>query len=193
MDNFLKNYIDKNSYKSFTDLFKSKTCLSLLENNQKMNNEEKIDTYLSTIIPTKSEIQHCKLELSNPPRQNTPRNIDLYDTEVSTKKGLVVGSSFQNFCTSIGGDYLKLTEQDYLDYQIEIEPLKISETNYQALVIRTNTDDIPSLPNDSLFLIVDVNYKKANTIWESYLLLAYQQYLSSNYQLARLLSFISII
>lgn len=190
MNDTLKDYINKKRYDDFIDLFKSKDCLSLIKNSHQID-EEDVDSYLNAIIPTKSDFQYCELELDNPPRQNTPQNIDFYKCEISTKGYFVVDSSAQDFYTYIDDDYLKLDELDYLNYQLEIEPLKVSKTNFQVLVMKTNPDDIPSLPNDLLFLRVNVDYKKPTNIWESYLLLAYQQYLSGNYHLARLLSFIS--
>lgn len=65
----LNDYIDKDKYKKgFVKLFERQTCLSIISKKStfKLDEEEKINTYMNALIPTQFKEEFCELELDNP-------------------------------------------------------------------------------------------------------------------------------
>lgn len=183
------DYIDKDKYSSFARRFQHKESATTTQSDFRLSaNDEEIRVNIDELLPSYEKSCYCELELDNPPRDNTPKNIDLYSTQVkeNNKFSIVTGSDVGGIYSFSNDEY-----QLYNDPQTTIEPIKISETKYEIMAIGSEPYVSP-VSLDELYLRLNIKYKVARSDWESYLLLAYQKYLAKDYRLAKLLSFISL-
>lgn len=187
----LKKYIDMSKYRDFINQFAKKQSRTIAKSDiDNLDSDEQIIKYMNVLLPTRTKTKYYKAELDNPPRQNTPRNIDLYKTEVDLK-GMSIVSTIEDgvFCKA-DGEYCDIFDV-CRDYNINVEPIKVSNTVYKIIVIGSVPYDTPDIPDGGLYLRVEIDYKEAKSDWESYLLVSYQKYLEGDYNIARLLAFVS--
>lgn len=143
---------------------------------------------MNVLLPTKTK--YYEAQLDNPLRQNTPRNINLYKTEIDLKGMSIVRTIEDGVFCKADGEYCDIFDV-CSDYEINVEPIKVSNTVYKIIVIGSVPYDIPYIPDGGLYLRVEIDYKEAKSDWESYLLVSYQKYLEGDYNIARLLAFVS--
>lgn len=187
----LKQYIDKNKYRNFTNQFAKKQSRTLVKSDiDNLDSDEQIIKYMNVLLPTKTKTKYYKAQLDNPPRQTTPRNIELYKTEIDSKGMSIVSTIEDGVFYKADGEYSDIFDV-CRDYNINVEPIKVSNTVYKIIVIGNVPYDSPDIPDGGLYLRVEIDYKEAKSDWESYLLVSYQKYLEGDYNIARLLAFVS--